>query len=206
MEQSTFTGRHRARWRVIGVVVAATLLAAGPAGAVGGPETDTAPSGGTIATFNGSLIDLGEDWEGAAVCIVGPEVLSQPECYETEAEAEARLDQLAPSGDATAAAVDGQEPVALAASNCASYLKLYDGYFYTGASLWLLGRGYWRNLSLYGFDQTTSSFKVGACSAYMADWADGGGSWYPTSHTQAYDLEPYITGGWNNDISSVYIS
>lgn len=96
--------------------------------------------------------------------------------------------------------------VLLASSDCSGYLRLYDGTGYTGAVLYLRGRFQWHNLADYGFDQRTSSYRIGPCSAYFADYADGGGSWYPTSLTEAYDSASSMTSGWDNDVSSVYIT
>ena len=46
----------------------------------------------------------------------------------------------------------------------------------------------------------------GACSAYFADYEWGGGGWYPTYLTQAWDQNASMISGWNNDVSSVYIT
>lgn len=54
--------------------------------------------------------------------------------------------------------------------------------------------------------EPTSSYRVGACSPYFADYANGGGSWYPTSLTGALSSYSSMTGGWNNRVSSIYIS
>ena len=48
--------------------------------------------------------------------------------------------------------------------------------------------------------------QIGACAAWFADWANGGGEWYPTSATGAYDRAPTMLSGWDNDVSSVYIT
>jgi hypothetical protein len=184
--------------------VVALASVATPAVAEGRNGGDGGAAGAT-AVFEGRLIDLSADWEGAQVCLVAAGVLDTAECYATEAEAAERFTALGLDAD-SAAAIDGGGPMALAGSYCSSYLKLYDGTWYSGQSLWLSGRWSWYNLSVYGFDQKTSSFQVGACAAYFADFVNGGGAWYPTNLTQAYDVGPAMNTGWNDDVSSVYLT
>ena len=202
-------GAKRLTW-VLVLVVGAVL--AGSAPGVAATETfeavDGAPDGGSAASYEGRLIDLSDSWQGAGACLVAPEQFAVAQCFDTESELEAFVTGLGDvefvaSGPVLAAA---GPPVSTASSSCSSYLKLYDGTSYTGSSLWLSTRWSWINLSLYGFDQRTSSFKIGACSAYFADLAGGGGAWYPTSGTQAYDVASTMASGWNNDVSSVYIT
>ncbi len=158
----------------------------------------------TQALYNGQLVDLSGDWQGAQACIVIPEYLALAECFDSDAERDDRLAELGLSYLFEEAAVPAGAQ--FATTYCSSYLKLYDGYSYTGQSLWLSARGFWMNLSQYSFNQKTSSYKVGGCSSYMADWSSGGGTWIPTSATQAWDKDSVISGSMNNDISSVYIT
>ncbi len=72
--------------------------------------------------------------------------------------------------------------------------------------LYLRDRFQWINLSPFGWNQRTSSYKVGPCASYFADYANGGGAWYPTYLTEAYDRAPSMISGWDNDVSSVYIT
>ena len=132
-------------------------------------------------------------------------MLDVPECFDTEAEMDRRIDQLE-SRLATASVGASSAATASSGSSCASYLRLYDGTWYTGAVLYLRGRWQWFNLADYGFDQRTSSYRIGACSARFADWANGGGAWYPTSLTEAYDQASTMLSGWDNDVSSVYVT
>ena len=194
-------------------VVAAIVLLAPAASAVerGEPEddpvglelaADPSPIGG-LAVHNGQLIDLAEDWNGATTCIVVPDALTLAECFDTDGERDQRLAALGLEDRfAEVAAPEGAD---FAFASCSSYLKLYDGYNYSSTSLWLSTRGTWTNLSVYGFNQRASSYKVGGCSTYMADYSNGGGAWISTSLTQAWDVDAVISGSWNNDISSVYI-
>lgn len=61
------------------------------------------------------------------------------------------------------------------------------------------------NLSNYGFDNLTSSYKVGGCDTEFYSSANLGGSLY-TGSTGAGSQEPLLLSGWNNVVSSVYIS
>lgn len=165
-------------------------------------EADASPVGG-LAVYNGKLVDLAKDWNGATTCIVVPDTLTLAECFDSDAERDERLVELGLEDRfADAATPEGAD---FGFASCSSYLKLYDGYNYSSTSLWLSTRGTWTNLSVYGFNQRASSYRVGGCSTYMADYSDGGGAWISTSLTQAWDVDAVISGSWNNDISSVYI-
>ncbi len=89
-------------------------------------------------------------------------------------------------------------------SLCSSALRLYDGTGYGGAVLYVYERGTWINLSSYGWSNRASSFKVGACSSYLADGSSGGGSWYPTYLSEAWDQSSNMLA-WSNRVSSVYL-
>jgi hypothetical protein len=91
------------------------------------------------------------------------------------------------------------------AADCSSSLRLYTASSYTGNVLLILARSVWLNLSAYSFSNVTSSFKVGACSSYLADYNDGGGAWYPIERSAAWEVEPTMYAGWNDRISSVYL-
>ena len=184
---------------VLGFALVASTTAAASAG---NAQTSTG-TGNNTAVFNGEAIDISEDWGDATACLVWPDQLDAPECFSTEAELTDRVANI----EAREATQNSAESTAAArGANCSGYLKLYDGTSYNGSALWLRGRVQWFNLASFNFDQKTSSFKVGPCSAYFADLTFGGGSWYPTSDTQAYDVASTMLSGWNNDVSSVYIT
>lgn len=169
-------------------LVAIAILPAGSASA-GQPPT------GATAEFSGTIINLAEDWEGATACHVDHDGAV---CFESEAAMDAWLtdtERLEPETGGGSARV----------SNCSSYLRLYDGTGYGGATLSLLVRSQWLNLSSYGFDQKTSSYKIGPCKALFSDLTGGGGARYPSYLTEAYDQSWSMISGWNNDVSSVYI-
>lgn len=201
--------RQRPRRRRLGIVlmmVAAAVLAGVPAHAAVDGDTSGQPGVGTLARYGDRVIDLAHSWEGAGACLVWPEVLDQSECFDTEAEMDRRIAALEAATAVTAVAGNSSGAAAASGSWCSSSLRLYDGIYYTGAVLYLRGRWQWFNLADYGFDQRTSSFKVGACSAWFADWRNGGGEWYPTSATEADDQASVMISGWDNDVSSVYIT
>lgn len=192
------------RLRIVLVMVAAAVLAGVPAYAVSGSDSSGQSGARTAARYGDRVIDLARGWEDAGACVVWPEMLDKPECFDTEAEMNLRIGELETGMAASVGSSTGTR--ATSGSSCASYLRLYDGIWYTGAVLYLRGRGRWFNLVDYGFDQRTSSYRIGACSARFADWVSGGGSWYPTSLTEAYDTAPTMLSGWDNDVSSVYIT
>lgn len=194
----------------LALAVAAIVLIAPNALAVESDDTtravedpsEASPVGG-LAVHHGKLIDLAKDWDGATTCIVVPDTLTLAECFDSDEERDLRLVEL--GLEDRFAEADAPEGADFAFASCSSYLKLYDNYNYGGTSLWLSTRGTWTNLSVYGFNQRASSYKVGGCSTYMADYSNGGGGWISTSLTQAWDVDAVISGSWNNDISSVYI-
>lgn len=163
---------------------------------------------GAEAAFEGGLIDLGEDWGDAEACLVWAD--NQPECFRSEAEMDSRIRELggepALSRTAAKAAPGPVAPaVAAASASCSSSLRLYKNSNYGGSVLSLYSRNGWTNLSPYGFNQAVSSFKVGACDAQFADYSNGGGAWYASWRTNAYDAASSMNGGWNDDVSSVRI-
>jgi hypothetical protein len=104
---------------------------------------------------------------------------------------------------ATAWAARSIEITPLAA--CSSSLRLYRSTSYGGAVLQLTTRNTYINLSGYGFDNDTSSYKVGACSAGFYDGSGGGAPTYPGS-TGANASATSMVSGWDNRVSSVYIA
>jgi len=149
------------------------------------------PVEGVIAQYGDSTINLANGWGGANACHVGDDIAI---CFDSEAEMDAWL---ANTGRSTARGANG--------ASCSSSLRLYDGTSYTGASLNLTTRLHWLNLSSYGFDQRTSSYKVGPCDTRFNDFGAGGGALYPLYLTNAYDQATSMLSGWNNRVSSVWI-
>ncbi|MGI8515033.1 MAG: hypothetical protein ACR2NT_07785 [Acidimicrobiia bacterium] len=153
-----------------------------------------APAGGNPASADNRVShhESPTETERTQACLLY-QVGNIYECFGSEKELDARLEMLA----------DQPETSALLAQ-CSTGLRLYDGTGYTGSVLVILDRSLWINLSSYGFDNRTSSYKVGACDSYFAENGSGGGSWYPASATQAWDQASSMQSGWNNRVSSVY--
>ena len=150
---------------------------------------------GAEADFEGRVIDLTVGWGDAKACM---ESAGQIVCYRSEAQ---MLTAYASQVDLSQASVDG--PVA-AAATCSSSLRLYDGTGFSGQVLMLTTRLTGLNLSSYGFDNKTSSYKVGACGVSMYSASNLGGSLYPGA-TGANASAVAMNSGWDNTISSVWI-
>ncbi len=157
-----------------------------------------------VAEFRGDLIGMDEVWDSAQACLVWPDRLQRPECFDSEDEMDRRIAELE-DGDTRRGQVVPPGGTVAAVSQCSGWLRLYDGANYTGQTMSVRVRLQWLNLASFGFDQKTSSFRIGPCSAYFADWANGGGNWYPTNLTGAYDSAKNMISGWDNDVSSIYI-
>jgi hypothetical protein len=90
------------------------------------------------------------------------------------------------------------------ALSCSTPLRLYDGSLISGDSVSISTRGLWIDLSTLGFDNRTSSFKVGACSIELAAGPGGSGSRYQRC-LSAGCTENNMATGWNNLVSSAYL-
>ncbi|MDJ0790558.1 MAG: hypothetical protein QNJ71_01555 [Acidimicrobiia bacterium] len=199
----------RRTWRLAVVIFAVVGMLATPA--VASAADEGAPSERrVVAEFEGRTIDLSRDWKQAKACLVW-QTRGIVKCMRTEKQLERWLDAL----DLALGYQDDVNAVEAfsatggyavrAGAKCSTTLKLYDYTNMGGASLYMRDRGYWQNLSSYGFNQRVSSFKVGACSTIMADYNNGGGARMPSSYTKAWRLIYSMPSGWNNDVSSVYI-
>lgn len=146
----------------------------------------------TPAWFEDHWIDIASDWEEATACAVGVEEIV---CYRDEAGMDRAISaQRAPDTRTTT----------VATLICLSSLRLYDGASFTGAVLFLSTRFLTLNLAVYGFDNRTSSYKVGGCDTDFYSAANLGGSLYPGS-TSAGAQASTMLSGWSNAVSSVYI-
>lgn len=173
--------------RLLGSLILATSLIIATPGVYA--DRSTAERTETSAWFEDHWIDLTVSWEQATACDVQPDLTI---CYRTEAAMNIEL----------AAARTATPFTTLAA--CSTSLRLYDGTTYTGTVLNLSTRATVLNLSVYGFDNLTSSYKVGGCDSDFYSAVNLGGSLYPGS-TGAGSQAPSMLSGWNNVVSSVYI-
>lgn len=198
-------------FRRAGVFLAVSILLGVATVASAATASEEAQADGVPAVFDGAVIDLSEGWRGAEACLYWPELLDTAECFHTEEQMDTRIAELdrqvEPSQrDGATASLRPNSSAALASANCSGYLRLYGGVNYGSPVLYLRSRWTWLNLSAFGFNNQTSSYKVGPCSAYFADLSNGGGDWYPTYVTEAYNQSSNMISGWNNDVSSVYLN
>ncbi len=147
-------------------------------------EAETAT--GQYAVFEGEVIDLQADRGDAVACAITD---TGNRCYRSEAAMD-RAEQTQP---------------AARAGSCSSSVRLYNGTGYSGNVTSIYATGTWVNLSTYGVDNTTSSYRIGACSAAFRSGSYGTGSNYPGS-TSAYSSSATMLSGWNNVVSSVRLS
>jgi len=147
-----------------------------------------APEPSVIAFFEGRWIALADGWGEAHACY--SDIVST-RCYRTEAEMDAA------ESSERLAAVSPQVA-------CGSTVKLYRLGSYGGDVLELATRGVYIGLSPYGFDNDTSSYKIGACTSRFYDVSPAT-TQYPGT-TTAGTLSPGMSSGWDNRVSSVYIT
>jgi hypothetical protein len=175
---------------LLGALLATALVAALPSAVSADAEPVSNPA--SQAWFEDHWIDLSVDWEEAKACNVG---LVGNVCFRTEAQ----LDEYLRS--TVRQTVSGISALLV---TCSSTLRLYEGVSYGGLVLVLNGRGVGYNMSTYGFDNVTSSYKVGACAAEFYAGANLSGSSYP-GNTAAGAQAASMLVGWNNVVSSVII-
>lgn len=178
--------KFRQLGRACAVIVCACVV---PASGVLAADT---PEAGTIASFEGRQIDLSEGWGDARACAVTGDGVR---CYRTERE----MDAAEGARAEPEAAAFGMT----ALTACSSAVRLYDGTSYAGSVLQLTTRGVYHNLASLGFDNLTSSYKIGACSSRFYDTTSGS-TQYPGS-TSANASATSMVSGWNNRVGSVYI-
>jgi hypothetical protein len=186
----------------VGLISTAVMLfVVMPAGASGinplSQPISTADPG--VALFEGELIDLAEGWGLARACMVWRSV-DVVECFRSEELMAAReaqiLRELEPG-------LPGSGGTASASWYCSSPLRLYEHASFGGRQLAFWDGGYWQNLTNWGFNDATSSFKTGSCYSYMAEHIWGGGAWY-YGNTSPYTWTYYVGSEWNDRVSSIY--
>jgi hypothetical protein len=188
---------------VLGVATLLLTLLAVPASAGAGAGAEVRQDPGrrpALARFEGRVINLAENWGEAQACLVWRQggVL---ECFRTNEELDAREAELAPRrAESNTVTAD----YTIAAYSCSSSVRLYEYDWYGGRRLSYWDRGYWQNLSDYGFEDQLSSYIVGGCPVWLAEHAWGGGNWY-WGPTYPYAAEPAMAWDWQNTVSSIYI-
>lgn len=184
MSHGNRQGRPRRRTPVA-LCILTSLITAMPVAAQTTAPTEVGPP---RAIFEGEPLDLSRGWGDAAACLVSEVGVN---CFRSEAELDEYMKSSA--GEAGMAA----------AATCSTPLRLYDGTYRTGSMLAVATRGIWLNLSLYGFDNQTSSYEAGSCNIELASSTNGGGARYPRC-LNAHCIENVMASGWNNVVSSVY--
>lgn len=167
--------------RSVGVVIACSFVLAVATSEAVDSKSETS----VTAAFEGRPIRLADGWGEATACT--SDGLSA-RCYRTEAE------------------MDDAEnlPQGLLAA-CSTSLRLYRSTSFGGGVLQLTSQYAYINLSAYGFDNDTSSYRVGACSSYFYDASSGGSPLYPGSTSGGASASTMVSG-WDNRVSSVYIN
>ncbi len=165
------------------------LLAAGLT--VAGPASATPPAGnGVIASFENKKIDLSKEWGAAKACGVWQNAV---ECFRTVSDL-----------DDKAAAVAKSRTAPGIRARCSTPLQLGEHNSLRGRVLRFYDRGSWQNLGSYNFNDKTSSYRTGACTAHLAEHNDGRGYWYP-GNTGPNHYEASMRSGWNDRVSSIKI-
>jgi hypothetical protein len=155
---------------------------------VGASDNGTTVAKPGLADFEGRKLDLSKGWDQAKACVVAQDA-KLLECFRTAKDAEARVETLKAD---------------YGTYWCSSPLRLFEHGDHAGRQLMFYDRGYVQDLPDYGFNDQTSSFIVGACTSYLAEHTGLAGAWYPGSTAWAW--VPAMIPGWNDRISSIYIT
>ncbi len=177
--------------RTIAAAVAVTAAITSPSVAPAGarvPEPVYGQTEGVIADFEGRRINLAEGWGDAEACRSDEE---GTRCYRSVTQMFNAEHLFANAG-------------AIAASTCSGDVNLYRDTSYGGTVLSLNTRSVVINLATYGFDNVTSSYKIGPCDSRFYDTTTGSGL-YPGT-TTANTVAASMASGWDNRIGSIAIS
>ncbi len=164
---------------------------------IGVPATTAAasstPKQSAMASFEGHTIRLADGWGAAQACTTDG---LTTRCYSSEA----AMDAAEASTTRSVLGVILQPLVECSLPT----LKIYRLGSYGGAVLQFTTRGQLFNLASYGFDNDTSSYKIGPCAAAFYDTTSGGGP-YP-GNTAANVSSPSMSSGWDDRVGSLFIS
>jgi hypothetical protein len=184
--------------RLAGLAIAGVLTLSGFSGMALAKENKEAK----LVKFENKLLDLSKGWGEAQACVVW-ETADASQCFRTEAEMDAYTDKI--NAEINAGARGGEVGTM---ATCSSYLRLYEHTSFGGRVLQFASRGYWQNLGDYGFNDETSSYRVGACSSNLAEHANGGGYYYPGSTSAGSSSSCMCAGStnWNDRVSSIRVN
>ncbi|HEY0604231.1 MAG TPA: hypothetical protein VGD58_15030 [Herpetosiphonaceae bacterium] len=157
-----------------------------------------------LVKFEGKLIDLSKGWGEAQACVVW-ETADASECFRSEAQLEAHTAKINDEINTGTRQVNGEAGTMAA---CSSYLRIYEHTSWGGRVLQFADRGVWQNLSGWGFSDETSSYRVGACSANLAEHFNGSGLWYPGATSAGSSSSCMCAGStnWNDRVSSIRVN
>lgn len=171
-------------------LVAASLLAmvAAPTATASASNDESS----VIASFEGGWIRLADGWSEARACTSDG---VSTRCYRSEAE----MDSAEGPTDQTA-----QRLLVSPLTDCAlPSVRLYQNTGWTGTVLQLTAMYTTISLAPYGFDNVTSSYRIGVCPARFYDTTSGG-TLYP-GNTVAGASASSMLSLWDNRVGSVYI-
>jgi hypothetical protein len=168
------------------------------------PSTSSAepgpPSPASVANFEGEHIDLRQGWGEATACASDG---TDTECFRTERELDRYL--LGRNNGPGQRSLDSASAEVTIQASCSASVRLYSNTFYSGSVLVLTVRGAVLNLATWSFSNVTSSYQIGPCAATFYDGANANPPIYPGG-TLAGSGAAVMVAGWDNRISSVYIS
>lgn len=145
-----------------------------------------------IASFEGRMINLSQSWEDAEACFSDDD---GTRCYRSEDEMD--------NAEMTVSTEVVSDSTGTTDRSCSAALRLYRGIAFTGGVLSLSTQHTTLNLASYGFNNDTSSYRIGPCAARFYYTTNGSGL-YP-GNTGANVWSAAMTSGWDNRIGSVYI-
>lgn len=155
----------------------------------------------SAASFEGRSLDLSKSWGDAQACWVDEK--GSATCFRSEEQMDRALVAAGKDLKSTNPPTAEDKREGYRAATCSSSLRLYRNNSYGGGVLYLSQRGYWTNLSWYGFDNVVSSYRVGGCSTVFRSGTYGSGMSYWNS-TSAWASRSSMSG-WDNVLSSIYI-
>lgn len=185
------------------ICIPVAAQAADPGNAAGSDVALEHRADRSIAAFEGRNIDLSQDWGDAKACLI--DEAGDASCYRSEAALDAAM-----KAKGMPVAADESRPngirglLSANAATCGVSARFYSGFWYSGNVLVIGYKYYWTNMSWFGFDNITSSYKMGLCYGTLRSGSYGSGSTYYGGPTGPYGQDAYM-GSWDNVLSSVYL-
>ncbi len=183
------------RLKTIGLLLAACAIT--PALTT---STVHAASNPSLAHFEGRILDLRVSWEEATACSTDG---ANTFCFRTEAEMDAFVAKTTGINPSVRVGISVLG-VNLSLLVCSPSVKVWQGASFTGTpTLAMVNHGFY-NLSSYGFDNITSSYKnFGTCDSTFYD-TTGGSTAYP-GYTGPGASASSMSVGWDNRVGSIDI-